>query len=273
MAETQGKIVPIRAQHIPLPAGDAGVALTIGHMMRDILGPEGAMHPTVRQWALAATRDCPDRDDRSQASAIYRAVKHNIRFRGEYSETVQTPLVTLQLQAGDCDDHATLIAALLRSIGIPARLETVSTDSTQEFTHVFALAGMRHAGRIVAWLPMDTTVSGAFPGWRPPAVTRQKVWGGRVLGNLAEDGPQTQTETQITGKAAKTVQIINTAADQARNVIDALARFKNRNTTGTLDFRQVEGGYGASVGVSPTMLAVGGAVALGAIGLLMMRRR
>ena len=262
---------PIRARHLALTPGDAGVKLTITEMIRAVVeSDEGARNPNVRAWALAAVNGAPDRDDAAQASAIYEAVKQNIKFRGEYSETVQTPLLTLQLRAGDCDDHATLLAALLRSIGIPARFETVATDESREFTHVFCLAGIRRGGRIVAWMPLDTTVPAAYPGWKPPVTTREKVWGG--LGQLADGEQQQLTEQQqipVSQKTADAIALIREGASAGVEIARAV-----RNTGNSADFnvgRGPGGGISGSLGMSSNVLLVGG---LGLAGLLavMMRR-
>lgn len=181
--ESGGKVIPIRARYYPLPAGDRGIAMTTALMNRDANGPEGAQHPGIRAFALSAINDVPDRDDYAQAAAIFQAVKKQIKFRGEYSETVQTPWLTLQLQAGDCDDHTTLLLALLRSVGIPARIQTVALHSDEQFEHVFAMAGLRGAnGQVARWLALDTSVPFSRPGWQVPRATRRRVWG-RALGD------------------------------------------------------------------------------------------
>jgi transglutaminase-like putative cysteine protease len=38
-------------------------------------------------------------------------------------ETVQAPEVTLEVGAGDCDDHSVLISTMLEAVGIPTRFE------------------------------------------------------------------------------------------------------------------------------------------------------
>lgn len=260
------KVVPIRATHLALPPGDAGIKLTIEAMTRDALGVEGAQNPQVRAWALAAVREAPDRDDYTQAALLYRSVKQNIQFRGEYSETVQTPLLTLQFRAGDCDDHATLMVALLRSIGIPARFTTVSTNEGKDFTHVYALAGIRRGGHIVAWVPLDTTVPQAYPGWKPPIITREKTWGSTATLGEGDTVPQPKPLGQ---RASDVIQVIDKAGATTASIISA---FRNPDT-GNLSVRPYAGGVQASGNVSPAMLAVGGIIAGGALAALIFRRR
>jgi hypothetical protein len=165
-----------------LPPGDEGVRVTVDLMTRKAVGPEGSQHPGIRAFAVRAVDGTRDRDDYAQAVAIFYAVKAQVRFMGEESETVQTPWLTLQLGAGDCDCQTTLLIALLRSIGIPARIETIATDSSGAFVHVYALAGIRQGPRVVKWLPLDPTVPTAKPGWEAPHPTRRHYWGDDSLG-------------------------------------------------------------------------------------------
>jgi transglutaminase superfamily protein len=202
-----GSTFPIHSCAYRLPAHDEGTAATVRLMIDKATGrgmeaqahgSEGAQHPQVRDFALQATAGCLDRDDWGQAQAIYRAVKDKIRFRGEYGETVQTPLLTLQWQAGDCDDFATLLCALLLSIGIPSRIQTIAVPGHKDFGHVFCVVGVRQRGQVVAWPPLDPTVPGTAAGWQPPNAIRRKFWGGDELGSaVANRGPAgTQRRSQ-----------------------------------------------------------------------------
>lgn len=58
-----------------------------------------------------------------QVRSMQSWVQHNIRYIQDPQsvELVQTPQKTLQWRAGDCDDQAVLIAALLDSIGHPVQ--------------------------------------------------------------------------------------------------------------------------------------------------------
>lgn len=162
---------------LSLPAGDAGVAKTIDWMRRFAGGKEGAQNAQVRRVALDIVRGLDPRDYSGQIKNVFFWVKNNIEFRGEYRETVQTPLVTLQLKAGDCDDHVTLIAALLMALGHRVRPVTVSTEPDPfqgQFNHVYAEVFDRSQQR---WVPIDTTAAAAFPGWRPSLnIYRRQAW-------------------------------------------------------------------------------------------------
>lgn len=185
-----GTPFPITSQSYALPAGDAGTRMTVQMMIRKATGAdgkEGSEHPGVRNFAIEATRGCPARDDWAQAKAIYEAVKKEIEFRGEKDETIQTPWLTLQWAAGDCDDFTTLIVSLLKSLGIPAKIETIATGADRAFCHVFPLVGIRKNGQVMEWRALDATVPKTKAGWRPPDATRSQQWGGRELSSESEE--------------------------------------------------------------------------------------
>ncbi|MFB3813426.1 MAG: transglutaminase family protein [Terriglobales bacterium] len=259
----------MKASYYPLPAGDAGVRRAITWMRALAQGTEGRLNPQVRALAIAIARGQPPRDDRAQASAVFQYVKTNIEFRGEADEVLQSPLVTLQLRAGDCDDHATLIAALLGALGIKAQFVTVAGDpqQPQTFTHVYAAAWIRNPGQ---WLPLDTTVGRSYPGWRPELVTRVQAWapiaGMRGLG--VENVPQVPPPSPGS-KTASAINLINTSGQVASSLI---AAFRNTGNSANFNVMPAGGGYSGSVGVSPTMLAVGGVGAVAALALLLRRR-
>src|SRR5581483_3845755 len=75
---------------------------------------------------------------------------------------------------GDCDDHSTLIAALLKSLGYKVQFKVVATDQgSTDFTHVYAVVKDKRSGQ---WVPLDSTVARAFPGWEPPGIQRQRMY-------------------------------------------------------------------------------------------------
>ena len=79
-------------------------------------------------------------------------VRDNIRYVRDINqcETVQSPEVTLQIGAGDCDDKATLLAALLMAVGNDCRF--VACDQGQGYSHVWTqcLLGDK-------WIDLETT--------------------------------------------------------------------------------------------------------------------
>lgn len=125
----------------------------------------------IRQLALRIVAHLKPKDYLGEVHALHRYVRDAIRYVKDIRgvETVQTPERTLANGQGDCDDKSTLLASLLQSIGHPARFEAVGFQPGQ-WSHVLvsALVGGR-------WLPLETTVPGAGPGWYPPRVAERLV--------------------------------------------------------------------------------------------------
>lgn len=152
--------------------GDPAIFKTIKHMQRLAFGPEGVGHPQVRIAAIEAVRGAIKNVD--EIDHVLAWVKRNIEFRGEHAETLQSPVVTLQLAAGDCDDHSTLVAAMLSSIGYKTAFRTVATSPNDpQFSHVYAVVRDKRSPR---WIAIDTTVGQSYAGWEPPMIYRQRTY-------------------------------------------------------------------------------------------------
>jgi hypothetical protein len=162
-------------------------------MQSYVMGPEGVYHPEIRRQALAIVKSVPSRDQQGELAAILQWVKSNIAFRGELFETLQTPLVTLQLEAGDCDCQNILMSALLLVLGYKVRFSTVAADPTapRAFSHVYLEVFKRSTGE---WVPLDPTVPRSTPGWSPQNVFRRQAW--RAMGNLGDDPAPGKLSTQ-----------------------------------------------------------------------------
>jgi transglutaminase-like putative cysteine protease len=152
-------------------------------------GVGGVRSPEIRHAALIAVRGVER--GQHEIDSVFNWVKDNIEFRGEYGETLQEPVWTLRWRAGDCDDQAMLTAALLGSLGFETRFTTVAlADSPQEYSHVYLEVKDKQTRQ---WLPLDTTVARAYPGWQPENVARSQTYGtirpenssGKVLAALA----------------------------------------------------------------------------------------
>lgn len=79
------------------------------------------MVATIARVVRGMPRDA-QRDDAQLSRALQRWVQENVRFVREYPERYQTPARTLEWGIGDCDDQSPLMACLLRTCKIPARL-------------------------------------------------------------------------------------------------------------------------------------------------------
>jgi transglutaminase-like putative cysteine protease len=164
--------------------GDAGVHQTIALMETLVRGPEGIRSPDVRQAALDAVRG--SERGLSEIDAVFSWVRDNIEFRGEYSETLQTPKMTLYYRAGDCDDQAILQKALLASLGFRTRFVTMALrESPEDLSHVYVEVWDRTSRR---WLPVDTTVTQSYPGWVPDDVVRQVEYAPTSAPSALADG-------------------------------------------------------------------------------------
>lgn len=170
---------PYKMRKWKIGGGDSAIRKTILHMQALVLGPEGVGHPSVRVAALAAAKGSVK--NLTEIDAVLSWVKQNIEFRGENAETLQSPVVTLQLGAGDCDDHSILIAAMLRSLGYDVQFKTVaaSRQDPTEFSHVYVVARDKRTGQ---WKGLDSTVPGSFAGWEPPMIYRSRTYKHRGMG-------------------------------------------------------------------------------------------
>lgn len=152
-----------------LPAGDAGTGKTLAIMRA--LALEGSRQLEVREAAISIVREAgvPAHDRWGELRALFNWVRDRVRFTADIAdvETLQGPRYTLHTMAGDCDDRATLLVALARSIGVPADLKfrviAANPRSPRGFSHVYAVANM--GGKSV---PMDPTYSSNPLGWQYP---------------------------------------------------------------------------------------------------------
>jgi hypothetical protein len=166
---------PYQMRRFSLPVGgDPAIFATVRMMEALVRGPEGVRSPDVRVAAIEAAKGSGR--GQSEIQSVFSWVKKNIEFRGEYAETLQTPKVTLQLKAGDCDDHAILTSALLASLGYKVRFKTVAAVASdpKQFSHVYAEVLDKFTRQ---WIPLDTTVARSYVGWAPEKITRSKSYG------------------------------------------------------------------------------------------------
>lgn len=121
---------------------------------------------TIRHKAIQIVDNLPSKDFDAELFAIWDWVNTRIRFVRDIRgiETLQTPERTLEIRAGDCDDHAILLAALLENLGFSTRFHAMGFEPGI-FEHVMAEAKIRGE-----WIPLETTVKGAYIGWYPPGI-------------------------------------------------------------------------------------------------------
>lgn len=156
-----------------LLSGDRGTHQTLAIMRR--LALEGAAQLEVRESAIGIVHGAAaPHHPIQELGALYRWVRDQIRFTSDPVgiEHLQSPRYTLHVRAGDCDDRATLLAALARSIGLAAdlRFRAIGADPMipGRFSHVYVVATLRDGRRIA----LDPTYPDTPLGWEHPRPTR-----------------------------------------------------------------------------------------------------
>jgi transglutaminase-like putative cysteine protease len=159
----------------PLQLGEQGTRKTLAEMSR--LVDEGSRDMVVREAVVRAIQShgVKSHDRFGQATAWFNAVKNGVTFVNDpvRTEWLQSPRVTLNLRAGDCDDRAVLLAAGLAAIGITSQFKVVGLNRRfpDDFSHVYVEAVIN--GRLV---PMDPTYLFNTLGSEPPRPSRTMRW-------------------------------------------------------------------------------------------------
>jgi predicted transglutaminase-like cysteine proteinase len=92
---------------------------------------------SVRDLAIEITQEATT--DKREVEEIFYYVRDTIKYvkdprlTGLDFDYIQSPLETLERKAGDCDDHAVLLASLLESIGYGTSICFVDTDEEEPF--------------------------------------------------------------------------------------------------------------------------------------------
>lgn len=249
----------IKSRRIPIPNGDAGIARTVQHMIAFAQGDEGAGHPSIRALATQITRNLASRDYLGEITAVFNWVKQNIRFSGEFKETLQTPYVTVQLATGDCDDFSTLVAALLLTLGYQVRFKTVGVDGP-DFSHVYVEVKLKRQDK---WVPLDTTVPSATVGWEPPNIVRAKTWtamGNAGLGDFLGAARRRRLGDPAADRGQQAADLVK-ALDPIQQALALRIAGKGSTTANYRGPFGVDAQFSSSDGI-PTMWVLGGGVAL-----------
>jgi transglutaminase-like putative cysteine protease len=162
----------IKVQVLSVPPGYAGTRRTVAEMARLIR--EGAKSLSVRQHAIAVLRAAAicQKDYLGEIGALLSWVQRNVRYTRDPHkvETLHSADRMLQFRAGDCDDMAVLLGALLKSVGHPVRIVITGPDARRPrlFSHVYLEAF--HRGK---WIPLDPTMPHAM-GWAPKTAVQER---------------------------------------------------------------------------------------------------
>lgn len=163
-------VVP-RIRRLRVPPGPRGTLHT-ARLIADLV-EQGARDFYVRQRAIQIFRRyrVPAKDRMGEVASLFDWVRRNVRYtRDIYRvELLHTARRMLELRAGDCDDMAILLGAMLMSTGHPVRLALVGfkPDRPHSYSHIYleVLLGNR-------WLPLDATIEQPM-GSAPPALWKR----------------------------------------------------------------------------------------------------
>ncbi len=182
-------LAPITVQLVDPNDSDSSTAQTIALMQR--YARAGAYHQPVIDATRAALARVPASAPAwRKAQAIAEWVSRKIRFKTDESilenglglspeqELLIPPYLLLRFRAGDCDDFAQLVCAMLLCAQIPCSLVTIAADpdTPWRFSHVYAVAYLEDGSR----LPVDTAAAaqgrGKPVGWEAPFAFRRQEW-------------------------------------------------------------------------------------------------
>lgn len=153
-----------------IPQGVIGTDMTLSEMARLI--EQDLKGQKLRLFVSRILRNVPSKNHLVEAKRLYSWIASHVRYQKDPVgiETVQSPLVTLRLGMGDCDDHTALLLGMALAVGIPARFRTVGHEQ-DNMLHIWT--ELYAKGR---WWPADTTEPQRGFGWRPPKFPVERVY-------------------------------------------------------------------------------------------------
>lgn len=184
-AETSCMYAPPKIHLHKIPEGYRGTLKTVGHII-DLI-KHGAKDFHVRQTAIdiLLRRAVRPKDYLGEIKSLFEWVQQNVRYTKDTFrvEVLHSARRMLELRAGDCDDMAILLGAMLESIGHPVRLLLTGPDPLKPdlFSHIYL--EVFHRGR---WTPLDATMP--YPmGWAPRTLVKKIIPIERRPNMMAED--------------------------------------------------------------------------------------
>ena len=170
---TSARLTPPKIYLGHIPKGRLGTQKTVEHVQALIRA--GAKDFYVRQKAIdiLMEKHVKPKDYLAEIKALFDWVQQQIRYTKDtfQVEVLHSARRMLELRAGDCDDMAILLGAMLEAIGHPVRLVIIGPDPLRRdlFTHIYL--EVFHRGR---WIPLDATMP--YPmGWEPRAWVRKVI--------------------------------------------------------------------------------------------------
>ena len=168
-----------------IPKGALGTQETVEHVQALIRA--GAKDFYVRQKAIDILLEnhVKPKDYLAEIKALFEWVQQHIRYTKDtfQVEVLHSAKRMLELRAGDCDDMAILLGAMLEAIGHPVRLALSGPDPLRQdlFTHIYL--EVFHKGR---WIPLDATMPHPM-GWAPRTMVKKIIAIERRSNMMAED--------------------------------------------------------------------------------------
>ena len=168
-----------------IPTGWRGTQSTLEHIQALIRA--GAKDFLVRQKAIDILLEkyVKPKDYLAEIMALFEWVQQHIRYtKDTYQvEVLHSAKRMLELRAGDCDDMAILLGAMLEAIGHPVRLVIIGSNPLRHdfFTHIYL--EVFHKGR---WISLDATMP--YPmGWAPRTMVKKIITIERRPTMMSED--------------------------------------------------------------------------------------
>lgn len=175
---------PNRVEKFAIPSGIGGVRRTL-RLMVDVASTfkcdihirslavclVGGRIVTLSNGSQVRYPLCRPKDYAAELTCLHAFVRDHIRYVRDIDgvETLQTPIQTLNVLAGDCDDKAVLLCALAASIGFQTRFAAVAIGDGP-FSHVMAQALLEDRGEFVNAETILTDPPVEL-GWEPPDAT------------------------------------------------------------------------------------------------------
>lgn len=114
---------------------------------------------------------CRPKDYFGELRTLHAFVRDHVRYVRDVEgvETLQTPVQTLNVLAGDCDDKAILFSSLAGAIGFPTRFAAIGVRGG-DFSHVMPQAYLESADDYINAETILTDPPVEL-GWEPPDMT------------------------------------------------------------------------------------------------------
>ena len=218
-----------------ISGGELGTDQTV-KAMRSLV-QRSLLRPDVRLFTLGIFRvgNVSSKNESHAAHVIFDYIQKNISYVKDPIdiEVIQEPVITLKLKAGDCDDHAVLVASMFESVGVPSRFVVVGRD-VQNFQHIYTQVLIKNR-----WLAVDTTLD--KPLGSLVKMPQNKIYDnkGTVMNNRLSHSPRNVILSGVDKQNlasiayAKTTEMLNREWNAGRISINDLHNYLKTIKSGT----------------------------------------